>query len=106
MRISTASGLCCEHTRQRQGHNEPCFLPESTLDAYLPVMAADNLTANGQPQACASRYTFGSKKRFKDVWQIVGRNPWTGINDLHLDMAGRAQRPGRLQARAQDDPAG
>jgi len=69
-------------------------------------MAADNLTANGQPQACASRHTFGRKKRFKDVRQIVGRNPWTGVSDLYLDMACRAQMPVWLEARAQDDPAG
>jgi hypothetical protein len=69
-------------------------------------MAADNLTANGQPQTCASRHTFGGKKRFKDVRQIVGRNPWTSISDLYLDMAFLAQMPVRLEARAQDDPAG
>jgi len=38
-----------------------------TLDAELPVMAADNITTNGQPQAGASGHTFGGKKRFKDV---------------------------------------
>jgi hypothetical protein len=81
-------------------------LPESTLDAYLAVMAADNLTANGQPQTCAACHTFGSKKRCKDVWQIVGRNPWTGVCDFYLDMAFLAQRAGRLEACAQDDPAG
>ena len=75
MRICTASGLCRYRPRGRQGHNESCFLPKSTLDAYLPVMAADNLTANGQPQASPSRHTFSGKKRFKDVRQIVGRNP-------------------------------
>ncbi len=69
-------------------------------------MAADNLTANGQPQAGPSRHTFGGKKRFKDVRQVVSRNPWTGVSDLHLDMAGRAQMPGRLEARAQGDRAG
>ena len=69
-------------------------------------MAADNLTANRQPQTCASCHTFGGKKWFKDVRQIVRRNPWTGVGDLHLDMACRAQMPVRLEARAQDDPAG
>ena len=44
--LCTASGLCHDRMRERQGHNESCFLPESTLDAYLSVMAADNLTAN------------------------------------------------------------
>src|SRR5262249_3860059 len=34
------------------------------------------------------------------------RNPWTGVSDLYLDMAFRAQRPIRLAVRAQDDPAG
>ena len=94
MRICTTSGLYRYHTRRRQGHNEPCFLPESALDAYLPVMAADNLMANGQPQASPSRHTFGGKKRFKDVRQIVGRNPCTGVSDLHLDIAGRTSEPG------------
>jgi len=69
-------------------------------------MAADNLTANSQPQACASRHTFGGKKRFKDVRQIMGRNPWAGVSDLHLDMAFLAQMPARLEARAQDNSAG
>jgi len=69
-------------------------------------MTADNLTANGQPQAGASRHTFSRKKRCKDVRQIVGRNAWTGVGDLYLDMACRAQMPVRLEARAQDDPAG
>jgi hypothetical protein len=69
-------------------------------------MATDNLTANGQPQASPSRHTFGGKKRFKNVWQIVGSNPRTGVSDLHLNMAFLAQRPVRLEARAQDDPAG
>jgi hypothetical protein len=106
MRIRTVSRLCRQRTREWQRHNESCFLPGATFDAYLPVMAADNLTANGQPQTCASRHTFGGKKRFKDVRQIVGRNPWTSISDLYLDMAFLAQMPVRLEARAQDDPAG
>ena len=38
--------------------------------------------------------------------QIVGRNAWPGVGDLHLDMAGRAQVPVWLHARPQGDPAG
>src|SRR5712692_2725689 len=105
MLIYTASGLHRQRTSERQGHQEPCALPESTFDTYLPVMAADNLTANRQPQACASRHTFGRKKRFKNVRQIVCRDPWTSVGNLHLDVACRAQMPVRLEACPQCDPA-
>jgi hypothetical protein len=39
------------------------------------------------------------------VRQIVGRNAWTGVGDLHLDMPCRVQISVRLEARPQGDPA-
>jgi hypothetical protein len=68
-------------------------------------MAADNLTTNRQPQACPSRQPFGRKKRFKDMRQIVCRNPGTSVGNLHLDLACRAQMPVRLEAGPQGDLA-
>src|SRR2546427_7233439 len=94
MLIYTASGLHHHLTSERQRHKEPCALPEYTFDTYLSVMAADNLTTNRQPQACTSRQPFGRKKRFKDMRQIVCRNPWTSVGNLHLDLACRAGRGG------------
>ena len=68
-------------------------------------MAADNLPANREPQAGASGQTFGRKKRFKDVRQIVGRNAWAGVGDLHLDIPCRTQISVRLEVRPQRDLA-
>jgi hypothetical protein len=68
-------------------------------------MAADNLAANREPQAGAAGQTFGGKKRCKDVRQIVGRNAWAGVGDLHFDMPSRVQISVRQEARPQGDLA-
>jgi hypothetical protein len=39
------------------------------------------------------------------VRQIVVRNAWAGVGDLHLDMPCRTQISVRLEARPQGDPA-
>jgi hypothetical protein len=54
-RIRTARRLRRDLWREGQRHHEPCAVPKETLDVDLPVMTADNLPANRQPQACAAR---------------------------------------------------
>src|SRR5262245_21022514 len=101
-----ASVLRCLCPGPRQGDDEPAAVSGRTFDVDLSLMAANDLTADCQPQASSPNLAFGGKEWLKNMRQIVRGNPWASIGDLDLAPAGRAEGPGRLAVGPQGHPPG